>query len=187
MRADDGSSHHSGYGKAVILRDETDAARLESLLRCLPVPRYAVDLGCGAAQDALVYRAAWPEVVIIGLDSDRLAGLGWRQGLRGDERLFFVRGDATSPPLAPRFDVVLVRHPDLNRRLEGWRLALPAAAGLLRIDGVLLVTTYSLSEIERARRWLDPETALTPLVLNPVMLAPVGLSGRDRYALAYRR
>lgn len=169
------------------MRDEADVARLVSLLYRLPIPRYAVDLGCGAAQDKLTYRAMWPEAVIVGLDSDRLAGLGWRQGLRGDERFFFVRGDAAQPPLAPCFNVVLVRHPDLNRRVDGWRQALRAATGLLNPDGVLLVTAYSLPESEQVRRWLDPDTHLTSLALEPSLLAPVGLSGRDRYALAYRR
>ncbi|MCC7210040.1 MAG: hypothetical protein IT323_22240 [Anaerolineae bacterium] len=169
------------------MRDETDAARLRSLLCHLPMPHLAADLGCGAAHDALVYRAAWPDALIVGLDSDRLAALGWRQGLRGGERFYFVRGDAAWPPLAPHFDVILVRHPDLNRSPKSWIKALRAAAGLLAARGALLVSTYSLSEIERARRWLDAEAALTPLGFDPAALAPVGLSGRDRFALAYRR
>jgi SAM-dependent methyltransferase len=172
---------------AAALRDEAEVARLLSLLRHLPMPRHAIDLGCGAAQDELIYRAAWPDALIVGLDSDRLAGLGWRQVLRGDERFFFVRGDAAWPPFSPCFDVVLIRHPDLNRRTRAWKQALQAAAGLLTKAGVLLITAYSLPEIERARRWLDPETALTHIALDEATLAPVGLSGRDRYALAYRR
>ncbi len=83
--------------------------------------------------------------------------------------------------------MILVRHPDLNRAPKNWIKALRAAAGLLAVCGALLVTTYSLSEMERARRWLDAEAALTPLSLDPATLAPVGLSGRDRFALAYRR
>lgn len=146
-----------------------------------------VDLGCGAAQDELHYRSLWPDAVIVGLDSDRLAALGWRQGLRGDERFFFVRGDAARPPLASRFDIVLVRHPDLSQRSEGWRKALAATVGLLSVRGALLVTTYSLPESEWVRRWLDAETDLASLALDEALLAPVGMSGRDRYALAYRR
>lgn len=173
------------------MRDAVEDARLHGLLSQLPTPRYVVDLGCGAAQDVHVYRAVWPSACIVGLDHARIATVGRRaasgQRARRDGPFHLVIGDAAQPPLAPWFEAILVRHPDLDRLPESWARALHGAAHLLRAGGALLVTTYSLAEVERIARWLDSDPLLCPLALDRATLGPAGLSGRDRHALAYTR
>jgi hypothetical protein len=57
---------------------------------------------------------------------------------------------------------------------------------LLTSAGTLLVTTYSIAEIETIGRWLAA-TGLIRLPLDTAQLADTDLIGRDRFVIAYQQ
>ena len=97
-----------------------------------------------------------------------------------------LQADITHLPLRKHFDLVLVRHPDIDKHPRDWRMALTGVPGWLAPQGCLLLTTYNAAEMDLMRGWLL-NSPLKPSVLPESRLAPVGVAGRDRYALMYRR
>lgn len=150
--------------------------RLASLLRQLPTPRLIYDLGCGGLDDAFIYRALWPAAQIVGLDRDRDA---LRRAQRRDPSLPLVEAELTALPLLPRADLILIRHPDVDRHPDEWAHLFASLPALLLSDANVLITTYTAPEFDRVRRWLADR--LLPLSINAATLEAVGLDGRDRY------
>lgn len=155
--------------------------RLASLLRLLVLPGqpWILDAGCGAGADWAVYRAAYPAARIVGLDRD--GGALRRAGREADR----VQADLKALPFGAGFDLVLARHPDLDRRRDSWARFLVEAP--VKAGGLLLVSAYALPEIEQARDWLRGAPTWEALPLAVERLAPPGLMGRDRFSLVYRR
>jgi hypothetical protein len=94
--------------------------------------------------------------------------------------------DAGCLPLpAACADLILIRHPDVDRAPRGWARAIQMASHHLKTGGVLLVTTYTAHERGQVQTWLaDSLVPLSPFPLAPGALAPVGVQGRDRHVLA---
>ncbi len=165
--------------------------RLASLLRQFPSPRRALELGCG---DSPALEMVLPEsspvlYLMIGVDRD-LAPL--RRARRQDSArylvqadLHLVQADAARLPFRCRFDLILVRHPDIDQNHLTWKPTIQKAIDWLAESGLFLITTYSVSEIESAGRWLA-EAGRTPIGCDERRLIPAGLDGRDRYMLVYR-
>jgi 16S rRNA G1207 methylase RsmC len=86
--------------------------------------------------------------------------------------------------LAPgSYDMVIVRNPDIDRNRVIWELGFHAITRVLESNGLLIITVYSLHEME------DIEGILysTNLDLMPVqVVTPVALLGNDRYILVSR-
>jgi len=98
-----------------------------------------------------------------------------------------LEGDAADIlPTLPRFQVVLVRHPDVDRQPAGWAHNLTACAAYLEQGGVIVVTAYTFHEVEWLRAHI--ESSCPGLRLQPVdPLIPVAISGADRYILVYTK
>jgi ubiquinone/menaquinone biosynthesis C-methylase UbiE len=158
-----------------------DTARLASILRQFPRSLRALEVGCGSCPGLALCAA--PGAVAVGLDLD-LAAL--RQARRQYPGVWLVQADSARLPFRDQFDLILVRHPDLDRHRNAWEWALRDLASLLSDSGLLLVTAYSAPEIETARGWLT-RSGLAPVPPIFDQLIPPGLSGRDRFALAYRK
>jgi SAM-dependent methyltransferase len=159
-----------------------DTARLLSILRQLPSARWILDLGCGDCRASAAYAIAYPEARIVYLDRDLVS---LRQARRLLLTAALVQGDITRLPLHPRFDLVVARHPDVDWHPDDWSSALRNAANWLTARGVLLITAYSASEIERISGWLSSE--LVPLPFDSARLCQPDLVSHDRFVLAYQR
>ncbi len=99
-----------------------------------------------------------------------------------------VSGDAANPDELPAgpYDLVLIRHPDIARQMERWQDVLKLAGHRLRLEGVLVVSTFSLPEIAFVHRVLATQNiAIVPG--SPYTAVPVPLQGNDRYVLIARK
>ncbi|MBZ0308017.1 MAG: hypothetical protein K8I82_18260, partial [Anaerolineae bacterium] len=78
-------------------------------------------------------------------------------------------------PFACTFGLILIRHPDVNKYPDRWKTIFETLPAYL--NGVLLVTTYTLDELCFVKNQLQ----LPPVPFAEAPLAPVDLVGRDRY------
>lgn len=161
---------------------ERPLPRLRAALRALlPDPtavRWALDAGCGAFPTARTLEELFPAAVLLGIDRDPFA-------LRGKPSLRLIVGDVARLPLARsvRFDLILIRHPDVDRHRQVWQQACLLLPGWLRPGGRVLVSCYAAHEVEAVREMLRAGGAL-PVTLAG-SLPPVDLSGQDRYLLGF--
>lgn len=141
-----------------------------------------LELGCGNSADALRFYAIARDAVplLVGVDHDFAV-------LRNADRsaIHLLQADIAHLPFCTQFDLVIARHPDIDRHASAWQKALIHGPDLLNKDGILLLTTYSLSEYERVKDWLM-SSKLADLPLAIEHLAPPGLQGRDRFILSWR-
>jgi len=133
-----------------------------------------LDLGCGTVLDATSYAEQWPSARLFAVDWDvaalqmiRPSGLGLR-----------LQADGRHLPFAAIFEVIVIRHPDVDRHRERWHKIIKEVARVLR--GTILVTTYTGTECDQIRRWMH-ESGLSPVLVDHTV--PLSLSGRDRFAL----
>jgi len=96
-----------------------------------------------------------------------------------------VQAHITRLPLRARFDWIVARHPDVDRRHADWERALTTTHDWLNAGGVLLITLYSLLEVDTVSDWMS-HTALVPYGLREGQIIAPGLAGRDRFVLAYQ-
>ena len=153
-----------------------ESVRLNSILAQLPVPRRVLELGCG---DCPVVAA--PDAFHVAIDQNDVA-LQTAQ-IPAAARLFLAQADIVRLPFKARFDLILARHPDVDRHRDSWRLALTHAHEYLAARGVLLVTVYSLPEVDLIESWRIP---LTHLFLDVYSLSAPDLIGRDRFVLYWQ-
>jgi SAM-dependent methyltransferase len=164
-----------------------DTARLASILRQLPRPRRVLEVGCGAWPGLVRVAASgtMPGLMAVALDAD-LAAL--RQARRQSPGVNLVQADITRLPFRRRFDLfdlIVARHPDLDRSRSAWQDTFQNITGWLSDSGLVVVTAYSAPEIDLARGWLV-SGGLAPVPLAVDQLSPPGLSGRDRFVVVYR-
>jgi SAM-dependent methyltransferase len=163
------------------MRTAPETARLASILRQLPPPRSVLELGCGNSPDGLYFYGAGDSVpLLVGLDKDSSA----LRAANGSS-LYLLQADITRLPFRLQFDRVIVRHPDIDHHTIQWHNLLDLAPDLLNNNGTLLITTYSLPEMEQINVWLA-STRLVKLPLPVKQLVPPGLQGRDRFILCWR-
>ena len=117
------------------------------------------------------------------LDVD-LAAL--RQARRQYPTLNLVQADSARLPFRRRFDLIVARHPDLDRYRTAWQDTFRGITGWLHDSGLAVVTAYSAPEIDLARGWLE-SGHLVPVPLAVDQLIPPGLAGRDRLMVVYRK
>ena len=147
--------------------------RIESILAELPCPQLVLELGCGSDDAAAQYFSrACPRTRWIGIDRDvtRLASLPH----------WVVQADIRRLPLWAQADLVVIRHPDIDRRPVDWQAALAVVPHLLVKGGLLLITTYSLHEYETIGKWVG-KLPFQPRKLEEMSLAAADLVGRDRF------
>lgn len=147
------------------------STRFRTLIEALPiVPGSILELGCGDWDDYEWLRAQVPAGVLIGVD--RVVTVTHRPGS--------IQADISRLPLHGCFDLIVIRHPDVHRSSTAWESVIRGLDGWLRPGGYALITTYTAPEYEMIAGWL-PES-LTVARLDSGLLAPVDLSGRDRFA-----
>jgi hypothetical protein len=167
---------------SVALND--DESRLVSLLRQLILPDrpLILDAGCADGHDFPIYCKAYNSARIVGVDWDAAT---LHRAPHNARQVCLVQADINCLPCGGGFDLVLARHPDLDRHRSGWAQFLSQVP--LNDSGLLVISAYALSEIEQARNWLLKHDLLEPIALAVENLAPPGLTGRDRFVLVYRK
>ncbi len=96
-----------------------------------------------------------------------------------------LQANITRLPLRARFDLIVARHPDVDRHRADWERALSASADWLNENGILLITLYSLLEADTVRAYLS-RAPLAPFPLGHSHLPAPGLVGQDRFVLVYQ-
>jgi hypothetical protein len=127
-------------------------------------------------------RQAFPDALIVGVDVDA-AALVYASRTHPDVRRWLLQAELCRPPLHTPFDLILIRHPDVDRRATQWERAVPVITRHLAPTGVLLLTTYAAAEMAVMTQWL---THLETIPLDVAVLAPVSLHGRDKVARLFR-
>lgn len=164
-------------------------ARLHSILaalaaRCGPLCR-VLELGCGDRLEL----GAWivqqnPTAQYIGLDRDIAALRRARHTFGMESALHLLCADCRHVPLHGVFDLLAIRHPNVDGNRIMWQGALVQSRLWLAAGGCLLVTTYHAPEAAQVHQWLTV-TPLESCSLPAYELAPVALTGQDRYVLCY--
>ena len=121
-------------------------------------------------------------MLTVALDLD-LVALWW--AAQHGTSVHLIQAHIARLPLRARFDWIIARHPDVDRHRADWERALTASRDWLNEGGVLLITLYSLLEVDTVSDWMS-RTTLVPYALNGSQMAPPGLGARDRFVLAYR-
>jgi trans-aconitate methyltransferase len=114
-------------------------------------PADLLDLGCGLCEEGEdLIRRGW---ALTGIDQDGETIRQVRSRLP-DGR--FITADAAHWLLrcGDKYDVILIRRPDLAHRPENWLRIFQALGGLLKPGGVVFVTTPGVQEMSLCRRWL---------------------------------
>lgn len=124
-------------------------------------PADLLDLGCGLCEEGEdLIRSGW---VLTGVDQDGET-IGQVRSRLPDGR--FITADAAHWMVrcGSRYDVILIRRPDVAHRPENWHRIFQALGGLLKPDGVVFVTTPGAQEMSRCRRWLREAGGRTKIV-----------------------
>jgi ubiquinone/menaquinone biosynthesis C-methylase UbiE len=106
----------------------------------VPARSTVLDLGCGTGSLAVLL--AEQGHVVTGVDlSPRMLEAAQDKAVRHSTDVTFVLGDASEPPVAGPFDVVLARHvvwalPDPSGALDRWAAVLASHGRLVLIEGL---------------------------------------------------
>jgi hypothetical protein len=121
-------------------------------------------------------------VLVISLDTD-VEALGRARKQAATNHL--IQADINYLPLQRQFDLVLARHPDIDLHKNDWQAVLATIGNLLTYRGFLVITTYSVHEVETLRRWLYHQP-LMPFPLEQARLTEPDIDGQDRFILAFQ-
>lgn len=85
------------------------------------------------------------------------------------------------------FNLILIRHPDLERQLASWERVLKSCGRLITTTGFLVISTYAISEA----RLIEKSLLGTGWVVLPWIITSaagdVALTGSDRYIQVYEQ
>lgn len=138
---------------------------------------YTLSVGCGGYYEVTILQQLWASGQHIGLD------VNFSDFPPASPDSLLLQADARYAPFKPHsFDLVLIRHPDTDRRPMVWETIFALLPFYLRPQGVALITVYSTREYDFLRRHLPPTAAL----LREQSLKPVNLVGQDRFGVVYR-
>jgi SAM-dependent methyltransferase len=121
-------------------------ADVDARLLASPPARVA-DLACGAGVSSIAIARAYPRVRVDGLDSDEASIRLARANLAGsgvEDRVSFVHGDAASPRLRGRYDLVTVF--EALHDMSAPVAVLRAARGLLAEGGCVIVADERVAD-----------------------------------------
>ena len=99
---------------------------------------------------------------------------------------FFLQAEAADLPFGytSHFDLIIARHPDIDRYPADWRASFATLPRLLKSAGRLVVTTYNAAELTQIRDWLTA-TVWQEVPLDRHRLVAPGLQGRDAHVLCW--
>lgn len=141
------------------------------------MPTTVLEVGCGACQTEDVLHGLWQETTLIGVDSDPN-----ELPRHTSAHTLFLCANVCALPFRDPFDMVLCRHPDIERQTRAW-------AGFFRDVGrwarqTVLVTTYTLPEFEIVYGWVKA-SLVGWRELGIGNLPPAGIDGRDAWVGAW--
>lgn len=84
-------------------------------------------------------------------------------------------GDAKSiqARFRQKFDVITLRHPHLTENPENWKKILESCLKALKSDGILIVSTFTLTELQIILRMCLLESVKIPIATNNKYLSPL--------------
>jgi hypothetical protein len=136
-------------------------------------------------EDMLILLPA-AHITLVDADPDVAAKLQVRW--RDLPRLTCLCADASASDVVAvgQYDLLVIRHPDIARRTDEWSRVLRQGVRSLSPDGHIVVTTYSLDEIEFV--WsVFPDQSVSLIPGAPYTSTALDLQGNDRYIAAYQR
>ncbi len=141
-----------------------------------------LNVGCGSFPSARVLRQLFPSALLLGID---LHATTWRRAAG----LHLIAADAVRLPLAGhvRFDLILLRHPDVDRRPAHWREVCAGLPGRLKNGGRILASCYTGHEAAFCRAGILAAGDVLPISSILASPAPPNLAGQDRLLLAFCR
>lgn len=165
-----------------------DLARLRAALSALIAEptevRRILSVGCGDFPSAGVLRELFPSALLIGLERESTV----MSNRAGVDR---VIAEAARPPFKSRpglqssadFDLILVRHPDVDRHPGGWGQASRCLPGYLSPRGRILLSCFTATELQAIQAaLLEGGAKRLPIRLGT---AAVDLVGRDRWLAGF--
>ncbi len=152
-------------------------SRFKAALSALPAPATVLDVGCGACHTRDILHALWQDATLIGVDADPTELP--RQPLL---QTMILCADVCALPFCDPFDMVLCRHPDLDRHRTVWAAFFQNVRRWAR--QTVLVTTYTLPEFEALSKWVGKPLAGWQEV-GMANLPPAGIDGRDAWVGAW--
>lgn len=152
-------------------------AALAALTAGGPPVRRVLVVGCGDFASAPVLRELFPGALLGGIDLD------WGALRLAAARQVIVADGGHLPfSLTPGFDLVVIRHPDVDRHPAGWRRVGLALGAWVGGGGRILVSGYARHEVDALRESLS-QAGWLPWTLDQKILPPVDLVGQDRVLL----
>lgn len=113
-----------------------------------------LDIGCGAAEEAGELLASGKVADFLGVDLDERA-IAEAQARWPQARFICEDAARLSPEAVGRFEVILIRRPDLLAQPARWHQVFLRLPDLLRPGGRVIVTLIGEDEAALARRWLE--------------------------------
>ncbi len=123
-----------------LLQPRVRAAWLSLLEQEIPAGASVLDVGCGTGTLSVLLAERGCSVTGVDL-SPRMVERAQAKAVRHDVSVDFLLGDASDPPVAPGFDVVLARHvlwalPEPSAALDRWLTLLTPAGRLVLVEGL---------------------------------------------------
>ena len=123
-----------------LLQPSVRAAWSEVLRTEIALGTSVLDLGCGTGSLAVLLAEEGHEVTGVDL-SARMLEQAEAKAVQHGVQVRFLLGDASEPPVAPGFDVVLARHvlwvlPDASAAIDRWLSLVTATGRLVLIEGL---------------------------------------------------
>jgi len=146
-------------------------------------------IGCGSGGECVVLLEAFYRASLLACDlNDEAIELTNRALTNLTNRATANVGNASELLLTlnVQFDLIVVRHANVDRLPQGWARAFAVAASRLTDAGYLVATTYTLTEAIFVSSVLE-RLGLQMLEGSPYSSIPVAMSGADRYILAYQK
>ncbi len=151
--------------------------------------RTILDIGCGQGHECRELLDVFQAATLIAVETDEDA-VRQAQTVLSDlrARATVIHGDAAAlSTLAPgTYDLIVIRHPDVDRQPGKWNAIFKAAVEQVRARGFAIVTTYTLPEAAFVNESLEV-LRLKMLPGSPYSALPVAMTGIDRYILIYEK
>jgi hypothetical protein len=145
-------------------------------------------IGFGSNDEFIVLSDLYPDahIVAIDIDSQAVAKLQKFCDLNDSEKLTVAELDARrlTQRDTEEVDLTIIRHPNVDDQSGIWALVLSCVVSLMRARSILVITTFSLSEMEFVLDKVN-STALSAIPGAPYSIEPVALSGADRHIGAF--
>lgn len=137
-----------------------------------------LNIGCGAFEPARELRQLLPGALIVGVD------VAWWL-LQPNPNAHIIAADGVHLPFrtSHRFDLIIIRHPDVHQRQKSWAHLLGNIHQHLSEEGKLLISCYTSYELSIIHQILPAMLQQNVSIHKKNDLSPPGLVGHDRHLL----